>query len=247
MKNMILFLALLSAPAAFANEEAKTGKASMPQKEGAASGSTSSETVPAGFVIIEEQVSVDLKALPLVLMDDAIRSFKEKNYGEATGDLSAAAKIIRSVATGVEGADSRVKPLAGKLESLATSLRSTSIKSEAELKSRLAEIAYLKADLNRHLAKSQWEKRQLKRAGHDLEAAVLALEWTEKYSGKSMAKDTKASLTRARDVAEKLMKGTGWTEADVTSAMAQLESSVQKVGSMVAPARGQAEETPEEL
>lgn len=242
--NKLLLTTLMSialSHTAMANEENKAAGKENSKSEAA----QKAEVVPMGFVIIEEQVSIDMKALPLALMDEAFTDFSEKNYGEATGSLRAAARVIRSSGEAATMGESERKQLVGRIEKLAADVRGTTIKSEAEFKARLAEIAYLKAGYNRALASKEWDKRQLKRAGHDLDASVTALNYAEKWGGKTFAKDTKTSISRAQDIARKLIDGTGWTEADVSSALAQLEASVTKVGSMVSPSRAKAADEPD--
>jgi hypothetical protein len=205
--------------------------------------------MPAGFVIVEEDFSLNMKELPLAFMDESISDFAKKNYGEAAGDLKGASQVIKAAETSKvsHGAKIEMKAAVDCLEKTAQALRNNEFKSEVELKSRLGEVAFHKAAYNRLLAIREWEGRHMILAGHDLDASAAALEMSAKWSNKEMTKDSHTDVTTALSVASKLMSGTDWTSSEVDAAIGNLASAERRVGNLILPNKEHASDSPEGL
>ncbi|MGZ3702677.1 MAG: hypothetical protein ACXWSD_12875, partial [Bdellovibrionota bacterium] len=175
---------------------------------------------PSGFMLIDEEVSLNMKSLPLALMDEAVADFSRKNIGEATGDLKAACRFLKASqgAKMNEKAAAQMKVSADNLDLIAKEIRGGQIKTVASLKERLAQVAFYQSLAQRSIATSEWNHRMMKQAGYDLDASATALERSMAWSGKEQESDTEATVKNSHIVAAKLINGSGWRDAEVKAA-----------------------------
>lgn len=188
-----------------------------------------------GFVIVEEDVIMDFREIPLELMSEARRDFSDKNFGEAAGDLNAAARILRAEgkrAVNVNEAPS-LKVVADNLDRLAKEVKGQEIKTEQQLNTEISKAAYLTASHHRFHAAAEWTKKEYYQAGHDLLIAAYALESGAKWSGKEIEKGTAEIVKGARFVAGKLIQGTGWTSKEVGKAFGKVGDETDRLGKKV--------------
>jgi hypothetical protein len=204
---------------------------------------------PAGFVWIEEDVSINVKDLPLALMDESLSNFQGNRKGEAAGDLKAAARVLRAAQANETGMTTKEKMnlSADNLSLIAKDLSVGSIDNAGALKERLAQVAYYQARAFRSEADAEWNRRQLRMAGHDLDAAATFLSRSIEWSGKGRSRDNDAILKSTQRVATKLMDGTGWSESEVRGAFSQFASITDSMGLKVLPNANRAAESPDNM
>lgn len=205
--------------------------------------------VPLGFVLVEEDVSFNTKNLPLALMDEAVTDYSNKNIGEAAGDLKAACRILRTTQESKmnEKTARQMKVSADNLELVAKDLRGAKIKSVDSLKERLGQVAYYLSVARRANANTEWNRRQMKQAGYDLDAAATMLERSMEWSGKAHSSDNDATVKNSHTIAAKLISGNGWRDGEVKNALSELAIVTTAVGSKVLPEGFRAAEQPGEF
>ncbi len=197
--------------------------------------SVNERKLPMGFIVVEEQVVTDMRVLPFELLQKSKNDFLNNNFGEASADISAAARILKSEAIRADNAK-RGKSLSDvsvRLERVARDVKDRKIKSERELSSELSRAAYQTAAHHRILALEEWSKKEYNQAGHDLKAAAVASEHALQWSGKEIEIASKEAVSGARFVAGKLIQGAGWTTAEVGSAFEKLGKATEKLGNKV--------------
>ncbi|MGZ3649826.1 MAG: hypothetical protein ACXVB9_18590 [Bdellovibrionota bacterium] len=210
---------------------------------------TADMTAPEGFVLVEDFVTVDLKQLPIDLLNSAQADFGLKNYGETAAGLRAAARVFRLEAKQAAGENGRhhLFNAADDLEKLANSVKSESIKSTEAFHDELAKALYHDASFHQQLAQSEWDKKAYHRAGDDLRASAVAADLASKWSSsKDLATANKAAVDKARDVAMHLTTNEGWTAQDVRDALTRLDLAVADIGEKVMPSsdRSKASDVP---
>ena len=196
-------------------------------KKGSSS-STSMGQIPAGVVVIAETTYVDIQKLPLMFMDEARSEISQKNFGTAAADLRAASKILRVETSSDPKADP--KKIADRLDKLADQVKSQQIKDEAQLNAQLASIGQDKALQSRFNAERAWAEKQGRRAGHDMEVSLAALEHAAKWSGKKIEGATAGAVSDARKVSGKLIEGAGYTSTEVGKGFERLGTAISGLG-----------------
>ena len=79
-------------------------------------------TDPYGLVVVQERITGQVKELPLEFLADALADFRDRNFGVAANDVSAAAKALRGDAKAEAG------PEAAKAAERATHTATGSLK-----------------------------------------------------------------------------------------------------------------------
>jgi hypothetical protein len=218
---------------------AHTGKAtSKSTKENPAK--MTSETVPEGFVIVEDFVPMDLKQLPLDLVRAADSDFASKNFGEAAADLHAAARVFRLEAKQSKGDNTHLSDAADDSEKIASQVKNESIKTSEELRARLARVLYHDASHHRLQALREWNQKHYRISGADLRASSVAAEMASAWAGKDLAAATRTSIDKARSVASELTDNEGWTGPEVVSAIEGLEYAEGRIAGVVMPSSDKA-------
>jgi hypothetical protein len=180
------------------------------------------------MLLVEETTYVDMKELPLALLDQAQVDFSQKNFGEASSNIRAASKIIRTEVS----TDPKMDPkkVADRLDKLADQVKKQEIKSDRQLNDQLAMIAQDEALHSRLRAEKAWAEKQVRRAGHDMEASVAALEHAAKWSGKKIEGATAGAVSDVRKVSVKLIKGADATAAEVGKGFERLGNAISGMG-----------------
>ena len=212
-KVLSLFVSLLFAGLTFAAEPAKNDKNMT------------------GFMIIEEEVVTDMRELPFELLKQSQEDFAAKNFGEASADITTAAKILKS--EGQRANDTKTKQnltqSSDHLLQVAQNVKDQKIKTEKELNSEFSKAALNTANHHRLLAAEEWSKKEYKQAGHDLVAASKATEHALEWSGKEVEKGTKEVVQGTKDIGNKLIEGAKWTSAEVKTTFDKFEKATENL------------------
>jgi hypothetical protein len=188
-----------------------------------------------GFITVEEVVVTDLRELPMQFLADAKQDFTDKNFGESSADLRAAAQVLRVEAkrSSDPTAKANFLDVATNLEKVAEKVKAQKIHSLSELNLSLFQAAYHNGNHHRLLALKEWNKKQYRRAGHDLIVAAFAIEHAATWSGTQIEKGTEEAIKGARYVAGKLIKGAGWTASEVGAAFTKFGTATDTLGKKV--------------
>lgn len=213
---------------------AAKGASKAPESAKAANAKIQRE--PEGYVLVHESVMVDFRQLPLALMDDAAKDFRENNFGEASASIRTAARMLQSEAKGTKSntAKSELSTAATQLERLAPQVKNGTLKNESQLTALFADVAMHLSRFHRSQAETGWNSNMYKMAGFDLRAASRAVESGSKWIGQ--APQAQGSLQSVDTVATSLIQGSGWTQQSVTQALQTLDGSIQKIGSQLGSA-----------
>jgi hypothetical protein len=205
--------------------------------------------VPQGFVLIEDYVTMDLKQLPIDLLQAAQTDFSNRNLGETAADLRAAARVFRLEAKQSDSGDKHLQNAADDLDKLAGNVKSESVKAPDVFHAELARALYHDAAHHRLQAQREWDKREYHRAGDDLRASAVAADLAGQWGGKDVYADNKANVRKARDVASRLTRNEGWTRGDVADALDRMQTVVGSLAGRLMPSsdRSRAGETPSGL
>jgi hypothetical protein len=198
------------------------------------------QSEPEGFVLIEETVPVDLKQLPIDMLQNAATDFSAKNLGETAADLRAAARVFRLEAKQAQSGDHHLLNAAVDLDKLASDVRNDSLKSPDEFHARVAKAFYHAAAHHRIQAQRSWDNKRYHNAGDDLRASATAADLAAQWTGKDLAASNKASIDKARKVADQLVMGEGWSTSDVVAAFDNLEGAEGRIAGKVMPSSDKA-------
>jgi hypothetical protein len=253
MKYFPIVLPFIFTALSLSSSAGEAGKVNRSSNENYSSASkmnkkvSSGDFAPMGFVVVDEQVSLDTQALPLMLLDESVADFNAKNFGEAAGDLKSAACFIRTnrEKSMSETTKDEMAMAADGFDKVAKDLRGEEFKAVDNLKSALAEVAYHQSMWHRLRATSAWQKRQMRSAGYDLNAAADALEWSMSASGKYTSDASSSSLKKSREVATKLITGSSWTAEEVNSAFDRLIAASNDVNTRMLKVKDRAASMPE--
>jgi hypothetical protein len=186
---------------------------------------------PPGFVLVEEDVSIDMNRLPTLFMADARSEFINKNFGEAAADLKAAGRVFSSEAKQRKSNDAgaMLTKAQDQLSQLEQDVRATKIIDQKSLDQRLAQIMYLKAESDRQLALSHWTRNEYKSVGYNLTVAADEIDQAAKWSGQQLDKAAQKTIQDVRRVGGKLAEGSKWTSLEVRTALSDFSTAVRKI------------------
>lgn len=238
---LCLALATTTACAHRGKERSQSQTQSQPQTQASAPAESTSAAsmAPAGFVLISENEYLGLQRLPLVALDESQRAMSLSNFGVAAEGVAIAAELLKVKADAAPEGDAKreLTTSVTSLEKLTPEIRAMRLKSPEQFSALLGDIAFYVSRFYKAEAQRKWQARQYDQAGRDLAAATGYIESGSKWIG-TMA--DAGRLTSIRDVAQKLVDGTGWSQEDVSNAMAQLDQAVgslgQSLGQATAPA-----------
>ncbi len=183
-------------------------------------------------VVVSEELFVNLAELPIILTDNGLKSFKERNYGVAGNDFASAGKILelQARATDDRKASNELKQAGEQMARIGERVSNGKVKSRTELEHELARVAYHKARFHRLQAIEEWNDKEARKAAHDLSAAAEATEHGFKLAGEDMSKGTQSVLDGAKRLSGVVLKGSGWTVAAVGKAIDDVGTEVKNLG-----------------
>jgi hypothetical protein len=186
---------------------------------------------PSGFVLIEEDVSVDMNDLPRIFMSDAKYNFAKKNFGEASADLKAAARVYQAQMKGALGSAGKehLKGAISLLNTTAENVGAGKLNSEKTLQNDLAQALTMKASADREKAVARWSKNEYKGVGYDLRLAADEIEQAADWSEKKLDKASLATVADIRRISGRLIEGSKWTSDEVRTTLNDFGVAVRQV------------------
>ena len=165
--------------------------------------------------------------------DRSRQAFLNKDMKTAAAELHDAALFLRTREDSATGfAKALVSRSARELDSLARAVATSSVKSEAPLDHVFAHANRAEAERHDALAMRAWSQHQAARTGEELTMTIDHFERAAKDAGIALDSASTAGMTRARSVANELLKG-GPAPAGVDEALKELELQLRRFGARV--------------
>lgn len=187
-----------------------------------------------GSVIVEED---DL----MVLADEPAEHFQRAYDSFVKGDMKATAveihkgaaflKLQAARATG-KGKDA-LAASSQELRNLAEKVKDGAVKSGDELQEAFARADHALARHHQLKAAELWVKERAKRTGQDLRAAAIHLKQGLAWAGQKSEAAGPTAVERARDLAGKLIEGTGYVRSKVGPVMESVGEEISELGKKV--------------
>ena len=189
-----------------------------------------------GFVFIEEDFYGNLQDLPQDFIQASEIAYSQKNFSEAASDLKAASRILQLDSTAATGdGKAELNLAANDLERIAGDITDNNIKTPFEFRARLMSAMYHQAEYHRERATQHWLAKEYKRAGQDMKQSVVAIDKATKWSGQEIETGAQKSMRGVREVSGQLIKGAGWTTAQVGNAFRSLGVATESLADRVMP------------
>ncbi len=183
---------------------------------------------PAGYVLVEEETSVDMNRLPLLLMNQARQDFAKRNFGDAAADLRSANDFFRvglGARTGLGLQKSKEAEI--KTTDLAQNVKNGKVSTAQYFDQQLAQIMYLKAESDSQRASDRSLANAWRAAGYDLQLASDELRSAQKWDGKSDDNFTASTLRDVDRLSKKLVRGDNWSQAEIKTAINNFNTAVR--------------------
>ena len=159
-------------------------------------------------------------------------------------DLEAAAAAIRKGAAYLESMEGRAAENRAQgylafnegLERLAHRVEKGTVKSVKELDREFASTYYGLAQYHYLKATESWAKQETSDAGQELKASSTYLDGVLNHMEGKVETNVRSVNNNARLLAERLIKGAGWVNAEVEKEIKELGKEIENLGGKVKPA-----------
>jgi hypothetical protein len=191
---------------------------------------------PKGTVEVGDEILVGFVDEPSHHFDLARENFLKKNYQAAADQMMLGASFIKLEMARATGDDARM--LADAVEDvaiLAAQVRSGSVTSVSKLDDTFARAEQMLAYHHELMARQYWKEDNQRKAGQDLKAATRHLEHSMKFGGREAEAQSDSVIADARDLGEKLTKGTALAADKVGKAMQRLGEKIEELGKSMWP------------
>jgi len=198
----------------------------------------SSTEAPEGYVLVEEDVFVTFVNQPQHHFKRSVEDFVKKDMKASAAEIRKGAAFLkleasRASADGKRGLMASVH----ELDKLACDVEKGSVNDVKKLDQAFARACHGLAKHHYLKASEAWVKKEIQKAGHDLEAAAIHLEHGLSWAGHEMEAGIVGLISKARLVGGKLIEGAGWVADDVGKAIKAIGEEIEKLGKMVEPAK----------
>jgi hypothetical protein len=196
--------------------------------------SAGQQAAPEGFVYIERKQMTELNSLPLDLLADARRDFRDDRYARAAQDIHTASLLMRIQSKG-NVKKGRLEQTADRLENLSERVAQDQIKTPAILDEELTQAAEAEAEHHYFRATDEWAKRMTSDVGTDLAASVNAVEKVTEWSGAKIVRSGDDAVTTAESISKKIATGGKWTEDEIGKGIVSLGTELDVIGKKIEP------------
>ena len=168
----------------------------------------------------------------------ARKSFLKKDLKSSAEAIRKGAAYLKSVGEQAEeGGKQAFLVSMQELEKLADRVEKGTITSVKELDQAFARAHHVMAQHHYLRATESWTKKETLKVGQELKAASRHLERGVKHVGGKVRNDVKPVIKDTRFLARKLIKGTGWVDAEVERGIKALGLEIDKLGEKVKAAK----------
>ena len=150
-------------------------------------------------------------------------------YGEAASEILSSADIVRNEA-GQAAGDARKSLLQSEkeLDDLAFDLENGEVKSVNDIRTAFSHAYHAMAKYYSEKASESWGKKAITAAGAYLNEAAAALEDAWTWSGRAIQSGADTAIHQAREAGDKIEKGKGWASAEITRAVNNLGTEIDR-------------------
>jgi hypothetical protein len=187
-----------------------------------------------GQAVAEGKSAAALVKGPEEHFRNARESFLEKNVKAAAAGIRKGAALLKIEASHATGeAKEALTASVGQLERLAQGVEKGTVSSTQELRRAFARADEALANEHFQKATESWSKKEIKKAGHELNAAANDVELASAWAGHKLDATTTAAIKDARAVAAKLTEGAGWTTGEVSKGLDAVGKEIEKLGKQI--------------
>lgn len=196
------------------------------------------DSVPEGWVLVEEDVLTVFVDSPGEHFHKARQSFLKKDYKAAAEEIRKGAAFLKLQAAraAVEGRKGLTVSV-GELEKLAEDIEKGTVTSAKTLDNAFARAHHALAKHHYLKALDNKAKKDGRKLGHDLKAAARHLEHGLAWAGHELEAATVRIIMDTGLLAGKLIEGTGWITEEVGKAIDKIGEEIMKLGRMLEPAK----------
>jgi hypothetical protein len=198
---------------------------------------------PAGYVILEEEVTYELpENYPDQPMQSARKSLNKK-------DLKAAAKDTRKAESYLKGELSRSGPKSdsaltasiAELEKIASSLEAGTSILEKDLSQAFARAHLALAENDQEKAAEHFAAKANDKAGEEMNSSANHVSKASDWSGNKLESAAKTVLRKSSELSGKLMKGASMVPDEVGKGLEALGSEIDRLGQKLEKKKPEAE------
>lgn len=205
------------------------------------------ESVPEGWMLVEEDIWVDFVDEPGEKFHKARENFLKKDYKAAATDIRKGTSFLKlQTARATKEGKVLLMKSVHELENLAKDVEQGAVTSAKTLDEAFARAHHA---LSRHHYLKAMEykaKGAGSKVGHALKAAATHLEHGLAWAGHKLEAATVAVIKDSRLIAGKLVEGTGWIGKEVGVLIEKIGEEIQKLGRLVEPGKHEQKTKPEE-
>jgi hypothetical protein len=194
------------------------------------------------LIIVLVTISVWLSAAAEADSKESVEPYFQKTRQDyLQKDMKAAAEELRK---GVAYLKSEASVAKGKgkealtasyreLEKLSGELEKGTVKSVKKMEMAFART-YKALATNSHVKSTEaWSKKEFKKAGDELDAAVDELEKGFAWGGQKADAGTQKVISESKELSKKLKEGVGWASAEASKAMKDMEDEIRTFGQRI--------------
>lgn len=197
-----------------------------------------SAQAPEGYVLVEEDVLVTVANEPEHHFRRSVEDFLKKEMKASAAEIRKGAACLKLEANRAsEDVKMNVMASVHELEKLADEVEKGSVTDVKKLDQAFARGYHALAKHHYLKASEAWTKKEIQKAGHDLEAAAICLEHGLAWAGHELEAGIVSLISKTRLVAGKLIEGAGWVPEEVGKAIKAIGKEIEKLGKMVEPAK----------
>ena len=193
---------------------------------------------PVGFVLIEEDQWHQMSDEPDRHIGRAREAFIMADAKTSAAELRKAVVHIR-IATGhaAEKGKANLIHAEHEMEHLAKRIEAGSVKSVEEIDVVTTRTLHALAEYQYAKAADAWRKKEARRAGYYLRAAVNNLERASARTDARMRAATAEVANDSRLISSRLIEGTGYVIDEVGAGFESVGHEIERVGARIAPAK----------
>jgi serine protease Do len=155
-----------------------------------------------------------------------------KNATEAAAQIRKAVELLKGDASQTTGKAKQLLLESSKeLEGLADQVQTGTVKAAQDLDNAFSRAHAALANYYQQRALDSWAKKANSDAGQSLKAAALHLEDAWKWSKTSAEKASQEAVDSAKEVSDKIAKGSGWVSTEVSKSIDELGREIGKLRS----------------
>jgi len=194
------------------------------------------ESVPEGWMLVEEDILVDFVDEPGEKFHKAREDFLKKDYKATATEIRKGTSFLKlQTARATKEGKVLLMKSVHELENLAKDVEQGAVTSAKTLDEAFAKAHHALARHHYLKAMEYKAKGAGSKVGHALKAAATHLEHGLAWAGHKLEAATVAVIKDSRLFAGKLVEGTGWIGKEVGVLIEKIGGEIQKLGRLVEP------------